>query len=235
MDVREQVLRLLDDCGDGLARIVPAGHPVLRAVAVPYEGQLAVEELTALLGLMHRTMRAAPGVGLAAPQVGLGLALAVIEDPAPVLDDVAEARERAPVGFRVLVNPRYEPAGPERVAFYEGCLSVPGYHAATPRWRSVRLTGADETGAALDEVVVGWAARIVQHEADHLGGVLYLDRAELRSLAGGDDLGVRWAAQPHPRAAAAALGFPLAQDEPLRGDGGARADEPPRAVDGQKQ
>lgn len=213
MDLRERVLRLLDEAGEGVARIVAAGHPVLRAVAQPYDGSLAGDELSALVGLMRRTLRAAPGVGLAAPQIGLPLALAVVEDPVSVRDEAAAARERVAVPFRVLVGPRYEPVGPERVTFYEGCLSVPGYHAATPRWRRVRLTGADETGRALDEVLTGWPARIVQHEIDHLAGTLYLDRAQLRSLAAGDEVGARWAYEPHPREAARLLGFPLAQDE----------------------
>ncbi|GEA86273.1 peptide deformylase [Cellulomonas cellasea] len=209
--VREQVHRLLDaaDAHDGLAPIVQAGHPVLRAVAAPYDGQLDSAELGALVELMRRTMHAAPGVGLAAPQIGLSLALAVVEDPGMVDPDVEQVRERPRLPFRVLVNPRYEAVGDERVSFYEGCLSVVGYQAVVARLRSVRLTGADETGRTLDEVLTGWPARIVQHETDHLGGTLYLDRAELRSLSRADELGARWAGEPRPETAARALGFPL--------------------------
>ncbi|GEL94470.1 peptide deformylase [Cellulomonas composti] len=208
--VRELVLRLLDGVGEGVASIVRAGHPVLRGVALPYDAQLSPDELTALVSLMRRTMRAAPGVGLAAPQLGLPLALAVVEDPGVASETVAEVRERAPLPFRVLVNPAYEPAlHAERAAFYEGCLSVPGLQAVVGRWRAVRLTGSDETGAALDEIVTGWSARIVQHETDHLGGTLYLDRAELRSLAAADQIGLRWTSEPRPEAASAALGFVL--------------------------
>jgi peptide deformylase len=105
------------------------------------------------------------------------VALAVVEDP---LADLS--REREPVPFRVLVNPRYEPVGGERAAFEEGCLSVPGYAAVVARHRRVHLLGQDERGSALDEELVGWPARIVQHETDHLGGVLYLDTADLRTL-----------------------------------------------------
>ncbi|WP_123370710.1 peptide deformylase [Cellulomonas sp. PhB150] len=212
--LREHALRLLDAAGAGPAPIVRAGHPALRGVAVPFDGQLEGEELDGLLALMHRTMRAAPGVGLAAPQIGLPLAIAVLEDPGMTSEQVAAVRERAPLPYRVLVNPSYEPAGDEpdgdeRVAFYEGCLSVPAYQAVVARWRSVRLTGADERGTALDEVVTGWSARIVQHETDHLGGTLYLDRAELRSLAAADEIGMRWASEPRPTGAAEALGFAL--------------------------
>ncbi|WP_426593007.1 peptide deformylase [Cellulomonas sp. McL0617] len=193
----------------GLAPIVQAGHPALRAVATPYDAQLSDDELAALLDVMHATMRAAPGVGLAAPQLGLPLALAVLEDPGTVSEDHAQAREREPLPYRVLVNPSYEPVGPERSSFYEGCLSVVGYTAVVSRARQVRLTGLDEQGTALDEVVTGWSARIVQHETDHLRGTLYLDRAELRSLATTDGFGARWAAEPSPAAAGHALGFPL--------------------------
>lgn len=209
--LREQVHRLLDaaDAQDGIVPIVQAGHPVLRAVAEPYDGQLDADELTALVELMRRTMHAAPGVGLAAPQIGLSLALAVVEDPGMLDPDVEQVRERPRLPFRVLVNPRYEAVGDERASFYEGCLSVVGYQAVVARHRSVRLTGLDEAGNALDEVLTGWPARIVQHETDHLGGTLYLDRAELRSLAQTDELGARWAGEPRPETAARALGFPL--------------------------
>lgn len=195
---------------EGVAPIVQAGHPALRAVSTPYDGQLSDEELAVLVDVMHRTMRAAPGVGLAAPQLGLPLALAVLEDPGSISPEHAEVREREPLPFRVLVNPRYTPLDEERVSFYEGCLSVVGYQAVVPRARRVHLTGADERGTAVDEIVEGWSARIVQHETDHLGGTLYLDRAELRSLAATDEFGARWSAEPSPEAAARALSFPLA-------------------------
>lgn len=205
--VREQVDALL--AGPRPLPIVQAGVPVLRQVATPYEGQLAPPVLAELVRALHETMRGAPGVGLAAPQVGLGLALAVVEDVWPIVDDeVALRRERVPVPFRVLVNPRYGPVGDERVAFYEGCLSVHGWQAVRARWRTVRLTGQDETGRQLDEVLRGWPARIVQHETDHLAGRLYVDDAEMRSLAATDGP-VQWAAEPGPEDAAQALGFLL--------------------------
>lgn len=211
--LRDHALRLVEAAAarpDGLAPIVRAGHPALRAVAVPFAGQLAENELAALLSLMRRTMRAAPGVGLAAPQVGLPLALAVLEDPGIGDSAVAATRERTPLAPRVLVNPRYTALDDERATFYEGCLSVVGYQAVVARHRRVQLRGFDEHGAELDEVVSGWSARIVQHETDHLAGTLYLDRAELRSLSATDELGARWASEPVPATAARALGFPLA-------------------------
>ena len=205
--VRDQVLRVLD--GAHPAPIVQAGHPVLRAMAQPYDGQLSVEELTALLDLMRTTMREAPGVGLAAPQIGISLAIAVVEDPGSLDPDLAAARERLPLRYRVLVNPRYEAEGAERVAFYEGCLSVHDWQAVVARPRKVRLTGSDERGAPLDEELTGWQARIVQHETDHLNGILYVDRAQIRSLATGDNLAALWAAEGRPTTAARVLGFDL--------------------------
>jgi len=197
--------------GPDPAPIVQAGHPVLRGIAVPYSGQLDDGTLADLVELMRRTMRAAPGVGLAAPQIGIPLALAVLEDPGALDPSLIAIRERAPLEFRVIVNPRYEPVGTERVSFYEGCLSLSGWQAVVARYRSVRLTGQDESGRALDEIVTGWPARIVQHETDHLGGMLYIDRAELRSLAADEGVGAALGSQPTPAMAARVLGFDLAQ------------------------
>ncbi|WP_428956632.1 peptide deformylase [Streptomyces sp. cg35] len=190
--------------------IVAAGDPVLRRPAEPWDGQLSDALLARLVEAMRATMHAAPGVGLAAPQIGLPLRLAVIEDPATVPEDVATARGRVPQPFRVLVNPSYEAVGERRAAFFEGCLSVPGYQAVVARHERVRLRALDERGRAVDEEFSGWPARIVQHETDHLDGTLYLDRAELRSLAStGTQAAVERWAQPTPRAAARQLGFTL--------------------------
>ncbi|MGW8066170.1 peptide deformylase [Streptomyces ziwulingensis] len=188
--------------------IVAAGDPVLRRRAEPFDGQLDPALLVRFVEALRRTMHAAPGVGLAAPQVGVGLRIAVIEDPAPVPDEVRVARGRVPQPFRVLIDPSYEPVGAARAAFFEGCLSVPGWQAVVARPAVVRLLARDEHGRAVDEVFAGWPARIVQHETDHLDGTLYLDRAELRSLASNGAMAGLWA-QPTPDRAAAALGFEL--------------------------
>ncbi|MEU9223657.1 peptide deformylase [Streptomyces massasporeus] len=202
----ERVEQLLD--GGLPLTIVAAGDPVLRRGTEPYDGQLEPALLARFVEALRVTMRAAPGVGLAAPQVGVELRIAVIEDPAPVPEEVRLTRGRVPQPFRVLVNPAYEPVGDARAAFFEGCLSVPGWQAVVARHAEVRVTGQDEHGQALDEVFEGWPARIVQHETDHLDGVLYLDRAEPRSLSSNLAMAERWA-QPTPEEAARALGFEL--------------------------
>lgn len=202
----ERVEELLADGGP--LPIVAAGDPVLRRGTERYDGQLGPGLLARFVRALRDTMHAAPGVGLAAPQVGVALRIAVIEDPAPVPEEVAVARGRVPQPFRVLVNPVYEPVGDGRAAFFEGCLSVPGYQAVVARHAEVRLRGQDEHGVAVDEVFTGWPARIVQHETDHLDGTLYLDRAELRSLSSNETAATRWT-DPTPRAAATELGFDL--------------------------
>jgi peptide deformylase len=223
-ELRDAVAALLDAVGDGVLPIVQAGDPVLRTPAAPYTGQLG-DVLPRLVEVMRRTMHAAPGVGLAAPQVGIGLAIAVVEDRGAPDDP----RERTALPFRVLVNPHYAPvagpdgpaagpdgpaAGPDAgagcVAFFEGCLSVHGWQAVVARHRRVRLTGQDAAGEPLDEVLTGWPARIVQHETDHLRGELYLDHADTRSLTSNDNLLRYWSASPDPGPAADAPGFPLA-------------------------
>jgi peptide deformylase len=193
---------------EGPLPIVAAGDPVLRRSAEPYDGQLGPALLARFVAALRATMHAAPGVGLAAPQVGVPLRLAVVEDPAPVPEEVRLARGRVPQPFRVLVNPSYDGIGPGRAAFFEGCLSVPGWQAVVARYAEVRLTALDEHGRPVDEVFSGWPARIVQHETDHLDGTLYLDRAELRSLSSNRATSELWA-QPTPERAAAALGFTL--------------------------
>ena len=137
-------------------------------------------------------MRDAPGVGLAAPQIGLPLALAVIED----VGEVAET-ERAPVPFHVIVNPRLT-LGPEAVDFFEGCLSVEGFQAVVPRARTVRVEALDHRGEPVVIDARGWYARILQHEIDHLHGTLYVDRMSPRTLSTNRNMVRHWARVPIP-------------------------------------
>jgi len=210
--VRNAVRRLLDTAGaDGILPIVEAGDPVLRTVCAPVDGQLDDAELRAFADALHRTMRSAPGVGLAAPQVGVPLRMFVAEDPVPSQLDEAAAgrltvRRRVPFGPRVVLNASYTATTDATASFYEGCLSVPGYQAVVDRPLTIALAGHDLAGGALDEELSGWPARIVAHESDHLDGVLYLDTAQMRSLATNDAV-ARWWGRADTREAAAALGF----------------------------
>ncbi|MFE9578498.1 peptide deformylase [Nocardia sp. NPDC006044] len=180
--LRGQVEQLLDRHGDGVAPIVQSGDPVLRSVAQEYDGQLDDETLSALVELMRRTMHAAPGVGLAAPQIGLPVQLAVIEDLFPVSEEIAITRERHPQEFLAVLNPTYTPSSLRTADFPEGCLSVTGYHAIVRRHADVTLRYTDLGGISRLAEFSGWPARIAQHETDHLNGVLYVDKAEPGTL-----------------------------------------------------
>jgi peptide deformylase len=186
--------------------IVQAGDPVLRRRAADVPADLDRELLAELIEAMRETMHAAPGVGLAAPQIGLGLRLAVLEDTAEVPDDVAAARDRRPLPLTVIINPYYRQIGHDTATWYEGCLSIAGLQAATERAMTVELRCLDEDLAPVVERFTGWQARIVQHESDHLDGTLYLDRAILRSLTDSMHYLNRWAG-PDLGPARSALGF----------------------------
>ncbi len=207
------VEHLLDSAtSDGILPIVQAGEPVLRSRAVEYDGQLTRVTLDKLISLMHSTMLAAPGVGLAAPQIGLGLAIAVIEDH--VRDDEDDPRDIAELPFRAIINPHYEPIGTQTRSFYEGCLSFSGYQAVRQRWLDIQATWQDEDSKQHSMKLHGWPARIFQHETDHLRGELYIDRAEIRSLTTDENLEDYWSDEAVPVSASRSLGFAI-QDLPL--------------------
>jgi len=189
-----------------LPSIIQAGHPVLRQLAAPFTGQLSDAELGQLIDLMRSVMHKAPGVGLAAPQLGIPLQLAVLEDQFVVDPEVAAARGREPLPFFAMLNPTYQPLGGSTVAFYEGCLSLNGIQAAVDRPEAVRLDFTAPDGNLQQREFSGWQARIVQHEADHVHGILYLDRAELRSISNNAEYSARWA-QPDISLARKELGF----------------------------
>lgn len=178
--------------------IVQLGDPVLRARAADVDpSRLAEPKLKELIDAMRETMREAPGVGLAAPQIGLSMRLAVIEDrPANVegLDpETRAAREREAVPFHVIVNPVLTVEDSAPALFFEGCLSLTGFVAVVPRALGVRVDCLDETGAPRVIRARGWYARILQHEIDHLDGVVYVDRMETRTFMDGEDYARHWA------------------------------------------
>lgn len=174
------------------------GEPVLRQRARP----LTVEEIRStpiqrLIERMRDTMREAPGVGLAAPQIGESLQLAVIEDREEYLQGIAPAilqeRERAPVPFHTIINPRLTIAQEAPAVFFEGCLSLDSFAALVPRAIAVRVDCLNERGEPVVIEARGWYARILQHEIDHLNGTLYIDRMLSRSFMSIDNLTKHWA------------------------------------------
>jgi peptide deformylase len=158
--------------------IVRLGDPVLRTPAEPLApGELAAAATQRLIDDLFETMRAAGGVGLAAPQVGIGKQLFVYAV------ERVEGEGADAVPPRVVVNPMLAPEGGELVHDWEGCLSIPGLRGLVPRHPAVRVRALDRAGEPLDYVAAGYEARIVQHEHDHLNGVVFLDRMrDLRSL-----------------------------------------------------
>lgn len=202
--LREKVQEILS--AGSLPPIVQAGHPVLRQYAAAFDGQISAGELDQLIGLMREVMHEAPGVGLAAPQLGIPLQLAVLEDQYDVDPEAAAVRHRTPLEFLTIINPRYTAVGTETAAFFEGCLSLNGLQAVVVRPERVLLRFDTAEGLAVEREFEGWQARIVQHETDHLHGMLYVDRAELRSLSSNSEYAANWA-EPGIGKASAALGF----------------------------
>jgi peptide deformylase len=202
--IQELVQEIL--AAEALPPIVQAGHPVLRQQAAPFDGQLTAVELEDLIALMRKVMHNAPGVGLAAPQLGIPLQLAVLEDRFDVDAETAAMRNRTPFDFFAILNPGYRPVGSETAAFFEGCLSLSGLQAVTVRPAAVLATFERPDGGQERREFSGWQARVVQHETDHLHGILYIDRAELRSLSTNEEYGERWA-EPGIGRARQELGF----------------------------
>lgn len=199
--------------------IVQVGDPVLRQPA----RALTAEEIRSrpirqLIEKMRQAMYDAPGVGLAAPQIGLSLQIAVIEDREEYIEEIPDEqlaeRERRPIPFHVLINPvimgethaahgsragqdpASRPSSGETVIFYEGCLSLSGFTALVPRVRRVRVACLDEHGKRKTIEASGWYARILQHEIDHLNGRLYIDRMDSRSFTSLDNFSRFWKGQP---------------------------------------
>ncbi|HEX4230998.1 MAG TPA: peptide deformylase [Bryobacteraceae bacterium] len=178
-------------------KIVQAGEPVLRQQARELSRDEIRDRATQeLIEWMRQTMYDAPGVGLAAPQVGLRLQLAVIEDKPEYIkavppDRVKEMRRQA-VPFHVIVNPKITLDNGSPVEFFEGCLSLTGLMALVPRAPRVRVDCLDHNGDPKHIDATGWHARILQHEIDHLQGGLYIDRMYSRSLMQVDQYNRHW-------------------------------------------
>jgi peptide deformylase len=187
--------------------ILRLGDPRLRQIASPVS-ELDTAALHGLVADMLDTMQANDGAGLAAIQIGVPLRVVIFGiEHNPRYPDVD------PVPLTVLVNPEITPLGEEREAGWEGCLSVPGMRGLVPRHVRVRYRGQDPFGAPIDRTVQGFHARVVQHECDHLDGILYPERIEdLRAFGFVEELAASGAFEP-----------------PLRVESGA-ADEPAQSA-----
>ena len=152
--------------------VLRMGHPVLREKAKAVE-KTATAELRSLVADMKDTMAAKNGAGLAAPQIGVSQRVVIFGvDKNPRYPDAED------VPFTVLVNPKITLLTREVESDWEGCLSVPGMRGVVPRYTKLRYTGTDEEGNPIDRVAEGFHARVVQHECDHLDGILYPQRMQ---------------------------------------------------------
>jgi peptide deformylase len=181
--------------------IVQVGDAVLRRRSRPLSPEaIASPAIEELIANMRETMHAAPGVGLAAPQVGVPLQVAVVEDQAEYLekltpDQLAE-RGRQPVPFHVVINPTCTILEPDPQEFFEGCLSLTGFTAIVPRARRVRVECLNENAEPVTILAEGWYARILQHEIDHLNGIVYIDRMRSRSFCAATNFERFWRDRP---------------------------------------
>lgn len=147
--------------------ILRMGDPRLLAIAKPVDDQDA-PEIKELIRDMFDTMEAAGGVGLAAPQIGVGLQVVIFG-----FERSERYPDAPPVPQTILFNPVITPLSDQEELGWEGCLSVPGLRGEVPRYRHIRYQGIDEQGNVIDRTAEGFHARVVQHECDHLVGMLY--------------------------------------------------------------
>ena len=150
-----------------IRKVLKMGDPMLLQVAAPV-ANFDLRELHELLTDMRDTMEALNGAGIAAPQIGVSQQVVIFGFKSNPRYPDAEA-----VPFTVLINPTLEPIGTELEDGWEGCLSVPGMRGIVPRYKQLRYAGFDEKGQRIDRTVSDFHARVVQHECDHLQGLLY--------------------------------------------------------------
>ncbi|PWA63936.1 formylmethionine deformylase [Artemisia annua] len=176
-----------------LPGIVQAGDPVLHEPAK----EVLTEEIGSgrvqkIIDDMVMVMRTRPGVGLAAPQIGIPLKIIVLEDTKEYIAHAPEdeniAQDRRPFDLLVILNPKLKRKGNKSALFFEGCLSVDGYRAIVERYLEVEVTGLDRDGKPIKVDACGWQARILQHECDHLEGTLYVDKMVKRTFRTIDNL-----------------------------------------------
>jgi peptide deformylase len=161
-----------------ILKIARMGHPVLRLRADPVEDPTA-PRIRGLIRNMLETLRDANGAGLAAPQVHMPLRVVMFEVPE---DRAGDSEESVARPLTILINPEVEPLTEETSVGWEACLSVPGLTGAVPRFTRIRYSGLAPDGSRIERIAEDFHARVVQHECDHLDGILYPQRMEDLSL-----------------------------------------------------
>ena len=160
-----------------IMKIALMGHPVLRRRAEEITDPTA-PEVKALVSHMIETMEDAEGMGLAAPQIHVSARLVIMRTPGggDAEDEIEDPAEDEWSRLTILVNPVIEPLGDDMADGWEGCLSVPGLRGMVPRYKRIRYRASDPRGGVIERTVEGLHARVVQHECDHLDGILYPER-----------------------------------------------------------
>lgn len=184
-----------------LLKLLQVGEPMLRNRSRSLtQKEILSTPIQKLIGSMHETLRDAPGVGLAAPQIGLPIQLAIIEDRKQYWTELSvadiTARERTEAPFHVIINPTITFSSEQSVEFFEGCLSLSGFTALVPRSREVVVECLNERAEPQTIRAVGWYARILQHEIDHLNGTIYVDHMRARSFMSLDNYKRYWKSEP---------------------------------------
>ncbi|XP_073147273.1 peptide deformylase 1A, chloroplastic [Henckelia pumila] len=185
--VRAGWLLGLGDKKNVLPDIVKAGDPVLHEPAQEVRAdEIKSDRIQKIVDDMVMVMRKTPGVGLAAPQIGIPLRIIVLEDTKEYIGyapkEETKKQDRKPFELLVVINPKLEKKSSKTALFFEGCLSVDGFRAVVNRHLEVEVVGYDRDGQQIKVNASGWQARIFQHECDHLDGTLYVDRMEPRTF-----------------------------------------------------
>ena len=180
-----------------ILKIARMGHPILRAKARPlHPSEIRTPKIQQLIDDMFETMKEYQGVGLAAPQVHESIRVFVAGLPPPPEGDTDDEDDEAHLPLMALINPEITPVGKESSEDWEGCLSIPDIRGRVPRARQITVRAFDRTGKKIEIEATGFTARVIQHETDHLDGVLFFDRMKnFQSLTFLDEFGRYWSSR----------------------------------------
>ena len=184
----ENELPTIDSSLEALSLIRPLGDPILRRTADSVDiNQIRSPELQAIISKMVNVMHKIPLVGMAAPQIGIPLRIIVLEDKEKYILESLSPKEqkkfqRYSFPLKIIINPKLIFTHPLSASFPEGNPCIPGYLGSVERKLEVTVTGFDESGSKIEWSTTGWPARILQHEVDHLDGILYIDRMNTKTF-----------------------------------------------------